>query len=403
VIGAKASVDADDLWARHNAQWRNAAQVASQWEAAGQTDPRLLQYTVTGRWWEAVAQAGVTVLVAREYEHLVMALKVGDDGPRLTYFNMPHPSGLAVDSTRVGVHVASTRNPNQVYEFAPAVGMLDRQDVSGEQFGDLPPLMPVTSTFFPGSLYLHDLAFINGALHGNAVGHNAVVRLDDNGTYERVWWPRAIERDGKANFGLNHLQLNSIAAGPDLAGSYFSASTELVSARRPGHRNFAVDGRGVVFSGATREPIARGLTRPHSARLRDHDLWVDNSGYGEVGACQDGRFEPVVRLPGWTRGLYLVDDVAFVGTSRILPRFRHYAPGLDPDHSLCGVHAVALPSGTPLGSLIWPSGNQIFAIDGIPAARTSGFPFVVGKRRASQEKTLFYTFATNGSPYDRKL
>jgi len=254
----------------------------------------------------------------------------------------------------------------------------------------------VRARFYPGGLYLHDLALVDGRLHANAVGQNAVVRLAEDGGWERVWWPRAIERGaGAPLFGRNHLQLNSIAAGGTLRTSYFSASTDSVSARRPGHRNFPVDGRGVVFSGATREPVARGLTRPHSARLWRGRLWVDNSGYGELGVIEQGRFTAVSRLPGWTRGLCFHDDLAFVGTSRVLPRFRQYAPGLDLGASVCGVHAVDVRSGRTLGSLVWPYGNQIFAVECVPARFTSGFAFAAGSRRATaRERALFYTLRT---------
>src|SRR5262249_36780370 len=163
-------------------------------------------------------------------------------------------------------------------------------------------------------------------------------------------------------------QLNSIAAGSSLRTSYFAASTAVPSRRRPGHRNFPVDRRGVVFSGATREVVGVGLTRPHSTRLRGEELWVDNSGYGEVGRIVAGRSEPVARLPGWTRGLSFHGDTAFVGSSRVLPRYRCYAPGLDPDRCETGVHALDLRTGRVVGSLVWPNGNQIFAIEGVDRA-----------------------------------
>ena len=108
---------------------------------------------------------------------------------------------------------------------------------------------------------MHDLAWIGDALHANAVGQNAVIRFTETG-YERVWWPRCIESPAGPVFSRNHIQLNSIAAGLDLAGSFFSASSDSISTRRPGHLNYPVDGRGVVFTGDTREVIARGLTRP---------------------------------------------------------------------------------------------------------------------------------------------
>lgn len=383
--------DLNALWARHNAEWRDPAQIASQWREATDLDPNLLRYTTRGDWWGVLARLGITLLVTREYEHLAMGITVTQSGPLITYMPLPHPSGLVIDRARNVVYIASTRNPNQVYDFEPVAGVLPRRDVEitpprGQ------PLVPVRSRFFAGSLYMHDMALIGTKLYANAVGQNAVVRLHADGRWERVWWPRCIETKRGPIFGQNHIQLNSIAAGANLAASFFSASTDRVSARRPGHKNFSVDRRGVIFSGKTREPIARGLTRPHSARLYTKQIWVDDSGYGGVGFIEEGKFHPVAVLPGWTRGLCFCDTVAFVGTSRVIPRFRCYAPGLDVDTSECGVYALDTRSGQILGSLVWPWGNQIFALDWIAARVTWGFPFRTSRRATAQEKKLFYTF-----------
>ncbi len=391
------SVDAwDGMWARHHAQWRDPAQIVSQWREAADTDPLLLQHKARGKWWEILATAGITLLVTREYEHLVMAMQTTDGGPYVTYMRMPHPSGLAVDRPRGIVHIASTRNPNQVHDLKPVKAVVARQDADVKPpVGH--PLVPATSRFFPGCLYMHDLAVMDGALYASAVGQNAIVRLFENGQYERVWWPRCIETDNGPLFGQNYVQLNSIAGASSLQSSYFSASAERLSARRPGHLNFPVDRRGVIFFGRTREPVVRRLTRPHSARLHYGRLWVANSGYGEVGVCEiaEGTFCPVVRLPGWTRGLCFHRGIAFVGTSRVIPRFRQYAPGLDVDASVCGVHAVDIARGEVLGSLIWPYGNQIFAVDWVPRVFTNGFPFTINGRGGSGVKTLFYAFDPN--------
>lgn len=396
-MSAPSREELDTLWSRHHAEWRDTAQVASQWREASGTDPRLLQFGVQGAWWEIVAASGVTLLVTREYEHLVLAMRATDAAPEISFMPMPHPSGLVADRARSVVHVASTRNPNQVYDFTPVHGLLPRLDAKQQPL-ERHPLVPVRARYFPGSTYLHDLAVIGGALYGNAVGQNAVVRLRDDGHAEPVWWPRTIETEEGPSFGRNYLQLNSIAAGDDLTSSFFSASAEKMSARRPGHRNFPVDRRGVIFSGATREVVARGLTRPHSARLHEGQIWVDNSGYGELGIAAAGGFTPVARLPGWTRGLCFQGRVAFVGTSRVIPRFRQYAPGLDVAGSICGVHAVDTVSGAVLGSMIWPYGNQIFAIDWLPAQVSSGFPFAVGAKRATaRERILFYSFQPGGA------
>ena len=145
------------LWAHHHAQWRNPAQIVSQWREAERTDPKLLEYRVRGGWWDALAETKATLLITREYEHLVMAVTTSKAGPRLSYLPLPHPSGLVVDRARHVVHIASTRNPNQLYELRPASGTLERLDVEATPCQGH-PLVTVRSYFFPGCLYLHDLA-----------------------------------------------------------------------------------------------------------------------------------------------------------------------------------------------------------------------------------------------------
>lgn len=382
--------DLSAMWARHSAEWRDTAQICSQWREADRLDPRLLEHTVSGHWRRVLRELGITLLVTREYEHLVMAL----NSRRTSYYPLPHPSGLAVDRENGRVLVASTRNPNQVYTLRPVTDVLKRGDMAGPPArGGL--LAPVASAFYPGSLYLHDLALIGGKVFGNAVGHNAVARLEADGSFGLAWWPKAVERNGRPVTDRNYIQLNSIAAGRTLAESYFSASSAQVARLRPGHLNYPVDGRGVIFSGRTREPVCTGLTRPHSARLHEGKVWVANSGYGEVGFVDGGRLEVVARLPGWTRGLCLAGDVAFVATSRVIPRFAHYAPGLDAGKSRCGVHAVCRRTGKVLGSVEWPRGNQVFAIDWIGETVSEGFPFTAGARNQARLPAFFYTGLTD--------
>lgn len=380
--------------------WRHPAQVIGCWDGAADIDPALLRFRAGGSWWDTLESAGITLLVTREYEHLVIALTVVRGRPHVSYLPLPHPSGVAVDRRRNVVHVASTRNPNQIYDLVPVNDVLPRFDLRTRSVRqpDLPTLMPARARMFPGSLYMHDLAFVGGTLHANAVGHNAVIRIDGvrigGDGFRYAWWPRCVETRQGVVIQQNHLQLNSIAAGSSLRTSFFSASTDRLSRLRPGHARFPVDRRGVVFSGATREPIAFGLTRPHSARLRDRQVWLLNSGYGQYGRIADGAFHSVATLPGWTRGLCFHRRVAFVGTSRVLPRFRQYAPGLSVERASCGVHAIDADSGRVLGSLTWPGGNQIFAIDWIPRRVAGMLPFVMGA--AAPPLSLFYAYRPPG-------
>ena len=376
--------------ASENRAFRDPATVVTHWPDADRVDPALLDFRGTDGFWEALHEERITLLVTREYEHLAVGLSVNDAGrPVVSFLPVPHPSGLAFDRARGLIHLASTRNPNQVLTLAPVSADAENPAET--------PLVPIRSVTLPGSLYLHDLAMVGGRLHANAVGRDAVVRIDPDGSFQPVWWPRCVDT-GAGPSTRNHLQLNSIAAGETLGRSFFSASAARPSRRRPGHLNFPVDRRGVVFGGATREPVLTGLTRPHSARLHRGTLWVDNSGHGEVGVSRSGVFAPVLRLPGWTRGLGYHGGHAFVGTSRVLTRFRAYAPGLDPARCVAGVHVFEPATGRLRGHLLWPAGNQIFAVEAVPRDLTAGFPFSHPRRRPRLERALFSSFSLRTTP-----
>ncbi len=373
--------------AAESAAWRNPDTVVGLWDQTQPLPPAQLAHRVSGDWWSLLAKAGITLLVTREYEHLAMGLSCEGSRPRITYARVPHPSGVAVDRRRRRVYLASTRNPNQVLEWAPAGG------TAGVDAGSQ-PLLPSRSWFLPGRVYLHDLVVLGGALFGASAGMNAVVRLAPDGGCEPVWWPACVERRGKPSLERNYIQLNSIAAegaGAKLPRrAFYTASTDRMGHRRPGQRHFAVDGRGVVFDGRTREVSCRGLTRPHSARLHGGRLWVLNSGYGTIGLADGPRYEAVAALPGWTRGLAFHDGIAYIGISRVLPRFEQYAPGLDLAKSRCGIVALCVRTGRVLGSLTWPDGNQIFGIEWIPRDWCSGFPGSRASPPGSARQTDLY-------------
>jgi uncharacterized protein (TIGR03032 family) len=386
-----------DLWERHDRLWRDPADVVG-FVGAAAVEPDLLAWHETGDWWGWLQECAVTLLVSREYEHLLLALAAPDGAPDVTFLPMPHPCGIAVDHTRAVVHVAATRNPNQVLDLQVSGTPMPRSDAVEH---DVPEttLVPVRSRYYPGSLYIHDLAMIDGQLHACAVGLNSIVALPDAGGFEPVWWPRSVETDGVPDVTANHLQLNSIAAGSTVNDSWYSASTDRPGALRPGHPEFPVDGRGVIFDGVTREPLHKGLTRPHSARWHDGHLYVDNSGYGQLMRFSQDEALVIADLPGWTRGLCFVDGYALVGTSRVIPRFRQYAPGLHVASSQCGLHAVDLTSGDIVASLVWPSGNQIFAIEALPSGFTAGLPGRMRDARIDPGASgFYYSFTTKEAP-----
>ena len=221
--------------------FRDPAQITGLWNHPAM-NPKLLEARADKGFTQTLGRLGVTLLVTREYEHLVLAL----EPHQTTWMALPHPSGLLADRSSQTLHIACTRNPNLLMEL------------KGET------LLPTRARFLPGSLYLHELALIGKTIYANAVGQNAIVSLDYTQGAKRVWWPAAL--DGKKQaFHKNYLQLNSIAAGKSLKTSFSRHPATGSSQKFPATRgNFPVDRQGRYFFGG--DPRARGLGA-HTAAL----------------------------------------------------------------------------------------------------------------------------------------
>ncbi|WP_293139366.1 TIGR03032 family protein [Okeania sp. SIO3I5] len=74
---------------------------------------------------------------------------------------------------------------------------------------------------------------------------------------------------------------------------------------------------GVVINIQTNEIIVEGLSVPHSPRWYRGKLWLLNSGTGDFGYIENGKFLPVTFCPGYGRSLNFIGDFAVVGLSKL--------------------------------------------------------------------------------------
>jgi len=74
---------------------------------------------------------------------------------------------------------------------------------------------------------------------------------------------------------------------------------------------------GLVLDVASGEPVATGLSMPHSPRWHDDRLWLLDSGNGWFGHVDvsSGRFARVAFCPGNARGLAFAGGFAVIGLS----------------------------------------------------------------------------------------
>lgn len=206
---------------------------------------------------------------------------------------------------------------------------LDRPTPAGVDRRFVPREGRITGQIDVHDIGVGDLAQFGGTGTGPvfvATAFNCLATTSDSASFRPLWHPPFISQ----MVAEDRCHLNGLAMdGPRAA--YVSAISR--SDVADGWRERRRDG-GVILDVSSGEPVATGLSMPHSPRLYDGKLWVLNSGQGELCTVDpaSGTVTPVAFLPGYARGLAFVGRSAVIGLSR--PRHNQTFQGLALEEAL---------------------------------------------------------------------
>jgi uncharacterized protein (TIGR03032 family) len=242
--------------------------------------------------------------------------------------------------------------------------------------------------YFTGDLDAHDIAI---TADGDAVfvntRFNCLATVSLTHSFRALWRPPFISK--LAAEDRCHLNGLAVADGKAKYASCVSRSDTFDGWRD--HR----EGGGLVVDIDTGEIVCEGLSMPHSPRMHAGNLWVLNSGTGELGKVNlsSRKFEPLCFCPGYLRGLaFAGDHFALVGLSK--PRDNKTFSGLPLDHALsqrdiaprCGIYVIDLRTGDVVHSLnIEGIVTELYDVALIPGIRQ---PSMVGLNSDEQKRTI---------------
>jgi uncharacterized protein (TIGR03032 family) len=293
-------------------------------------------------------QAGKLVMVRDEGDHLN------------THFrNFQRPMGLALSpfADRLAVGTAI-----QVWVFHDVPDVAARVEPKGTHDACYLP----RSSHVTGDVEIHEMAYGRaGELWFVNTRFSCLATIDPSASFAPRWRPPFVSQLEPSD----RCHLNGLAM-EDGVPRYVTA---LGTTDQPGGWRADKARGGVLMDVASGEVVVPGLSMPHSPRVHAGRLWVCKSGAGTLGVVDPaaGKYEAVVAVPGFTRGLDFAGRFAFVGLSQV--RESAVFSGipiterLKAEERTCGVAVVDLVAGGIVGLLRFQDAVQeVFAVAVLP-------------------------------------
>lgn len=228
------------------------------------------------------------------------------------------------------------------------------EDFIPEQPGRYDALYLERTIFHTGDLFIHDLAFTNSGLAFVNTRFSCIAAISHDYHFTPVWQPPFIERIVPGD--LCHL--NGLGV---LDGELKTATALGNTTTEGGWRENKANG-GIVIDIPSNEIIVSGLSMPHSPRWYRDQLWLLNSGKGELLRVSEMGAKPeiVCQLPAYLRGLAFHGDMAIVGLCKIREKKVFGGLPIDDKHAelICGIALVDLNRGVCCGTFEFTAGVE---------------------------------------------
>jgi uncharacterized protein (TIGR03032 family) len=287
---------------------------------------------------------------------------VGWDGRQVTMLprQFDKPLGMAIRGQQLAI---ATRHQILMLANAPLLA----HDYLEDQRGKYDALYLPRASHYTGDINAHDLAFdAEGSLWVVNTRFCCLAKLDAEHSFVPVWHPPFVSDVVPED----RCHLNGLA----MVDGKPRFVTCLGSTDTPGGWRPEKATGGVMVEVESKQIVLAGLSMPHSPRWHKGQLWVLNSGTGELWVVDPkaGRHLVICALPGYLRGLSFVGPYALIGMCQI--REKHIFGGLpvqqQHERLLCGVAVVDLRSGRVEGTLEFTGGVQeLFEVSFLPGLR----------------------------------
>lgn len=336
--------------------------------------PTAVRYEYSPTLVEILQHQRLSILISTYQSGQVLVLGTHANALKVSFLNFERPMGIAASGQKIAIGSGS------------AVHFLTARHAAAPT---VPPAGSFDTCFVPhtarhtGCIMGHDLGWGREGLWIVNTLFSCLCTLDDDHSFVPRWTPGFITQLAEED----RCHLNGLAMA-DGEPAYVTALAETDTAA--GWRANKTR-TGCVIDVASARVLARGLCMPHSPRVDRHGrLFVLNSGEGAI--CRvdrgSGFVETIEKVPGYTRGLALHGQFAFVGMSLI--RETNVFGGLPIGSAgplRCGLAVIDLISGRTVARFEFLNAvEEIFAVECLPNCLN---PAIGGARHGDDQREIW--------------
>jgi uncharacterized protein (TIGR03032 family) len=330
-------------------------------------------YTQDHNFVAVLHELGASLVITTYQANKLLVARVEGAGLSTLVRTFERPMGLATSGDRLALGCR-----DQIWEFRGAPDIAPQIEPVGQHDACFVP----RTSHVTGDIGVHELAFAGDKLWLVNTRFSCLCTIDPVYSFVPRWRPPFVT----ALAAEDRCHLNGLAV-VDGEPKYVTALGETDTPH--GWRANKTQG-GCLMEVSSGEIISRGLSMPHSPRWHDGQLWVLESGTGQLVLVDPatGHRQTVAELPGFARGLALQGHYAFIGLSKI--RATSTMDGVPlaerRDELKCGVAVVDLIAGRVSALLEFRTAvEEIFDVQLLGGAR---FPELLG----FQQDTIRHTF-----------
>ncbi len=301
-----------------------------------------------------LAECGISLAVSTyQAGHVIVARPDGED--LNTHFRQfPRPMGMATRPGRLALGMAQ-----EVLEFRDMTAVARKLEPPGKHDACYLP----RDCHITGDIDVHEIAYAGEELWLVNTRFSCLCTLNRAHSFVPRWRPPFVS----ALSPTDRCHLNGLA----LVDGRPRYVTAMGATDAPGGWRENKAHGGIVMDVDSGRIIASGLAMPHSPRWYQDRLWMLESGDGSIGTVDpsSGRYEPIARLDGFTRGLAFHGQLAFIGLSQVRETATFSGLPLTERLSerICGVSVVHLGSGEEIAFVRFQEAVQeIFAVVVLP-------------------------------------